>query len=222
MANENDVVRLKHLQPLVSGVANDFSIQNGDDAVRLKHLVSLASALDKQAPVLSLGSWSAVDSVYSAPITYTGDGTLSTDIGTISNDILTVEDADGNFNGVISAAGGNDFADSSLAFNFTTDTITIQGGEDRKDPTFEFISATSGNNNITINVYSDSNSSITLFYRNKSTELKEASFSTLTSGVTRDGNNWSITKSDFRQTGTITAVVRKTSTFYAGVFSFSY
>lgn len=140
MANENDVVRLKHLQPLVSGVANDFSIQNGDNAVRLKHLVSLATALDndKQTPVLSLGSWSAVDTVYSAPITYTGDGTLSTDIGTIANDILTVEDVDGNFSGVISATGGDDFNDTFLAFNFQTNDIAI-------DSTISAVSITSFN-----------------------------------------------------------------------------
>lgn len=64
---------------------------NENDVVRLKHLVSLASALDndKQAPVLSLGSWSSADSLYSAAITYTGDGTLKTTNGTISGNTLS-------------------------------------------------------------------------------------------------------------------------------------
>lgn len=227
MANENDVVRLKHLQPLVSGVANDFSIQNGDNAVRLKHLVSLATALDndKQAPVLSLGSWSSADTVYSAPITYTGDGTLSTDIGTIANDILTVADEDGTFNGVISASAGNDFASSSLHFCRDIDTITIEGGNFKNIPTLQFISAAKSGNNITINLYNDSDSYIVLVYRNKNGTYRMNSYSATFEEVNKVGNNWEITSSDFRDSGTtgnIVALVKETKSFYSAGIIFSY
>lgn len=227
MANENDVVRLKHLQPLVSGVANDFSIQNGDNAVRLKHLVSLASALnnDKQTPVLSLGSWSAVDTVYSAPITYTGDGTLATDIGTISNDILTVADEDGNFSGVISASAGNDFASSSLHFCRDIDTITIEGGNFKNIPTLQFISAAKSGNNITINLYNDSDSPIVLVYRNASGTYTVETFRETLAVVNKVGNNWAITSDTFRNPGTtgdIVALVEETDSFYSAGIIFSY
>lgn len=88
MANENDVVRLKHLQPLVSGIPNDFSIQNGDDAVRFKHLVSLASALavqgGKPTPILTVGEFTGD----SATITYDGNGTVEAVGGSVSGTTL--------------------------------------------------------------------------------------------------------------------------------------
>lgn len=45
-ASDDNVVRLKHLQPLANGI----SIPNGDNVVKLKHLVSLASAIADEAP----------------------------------------------------------------------------------------------------------------------------------------------------------------------------
>lgn len=133
MANENDVVRLKHLNSLTS-VVHDIILHSGGSSQALPDNADFALYVPndtsiiitgKQAPVLSLGSWSSADSVYSAPITYTGDGTLSTDIGTIANDILTVEDVDGNFNGVISASAGDDFSSTELNFNYNTETNIV-------------------------------------------------------------------------------------------------
>ena len=163
MASEDNVVKLKHLQPF----ANGFSIPNGDNVVRLKHLVSLASAIadesldsSTQQPVLSLGSWSATDSIYSAEIFYNGDGTLSTDIGSISNGVLTVEDVDGTFSGVITASGGESFAPVVASFTYNTDYVTISGGDDNKinrllsaDNDFKVFSFTDdyGKDNLVIN-----------------------------------------------------------------------
>ncbi len=134
MANENDVVRLKHLNSLAS-VVHDITLHSGGDSQALPDNADFALYVPndtsiiitgKQSPVLSLGSWSSADSVYSAAITYTGDGTLSTDIGTIANDILTVEDVDGNFNGIISASSGYDYAATKINFNYMTDTVTVE------------------------------------------------------------------------------------------------
>ena len=143
MASEDNVVKLKHLQPF----ANGFSIPNGDNVVRLKHLVSLASAIadesldsSTQQPVLSLGSWSAADSIYSAEIFYNGDGTLSTDIGSISNGVLTVEDVDGNFSGVLTATSTLNF---SLISSFLIKSFTISPGT---------LSVTAGNAPVTAEI----------------------------------------------------------------------
>ena len=136
MASDDNVVKLKHLQPFANGI----SFPNGDNVVRLKHLVSLASAIadesldsSTQQPVLSLGSWSAADSIYSAEIFYNGDGTLSTDIGSISNGFLYVEDADGCFSGVLTATTNFNFNLNTPvlidSFTITPNELTIPIGE---------------------------------------------------------------------------------------------
>ena len=101
---------------------------------------TLASAIadesldsSKQQPVLSLGSWSAADSIYSAPVSYDGDGTLSVNVGSISNGVLTVNDDDGTFNGVITASGGESYAPAQLNFSVFTlafiDSFSISPAE---------------------------------------------------------------------------------------------
>ena len=133
MASEDNVVKLKHLRPFVNGL----SIPNGDNAVRLKHLVSLASAIadetvpssEKPTPNLAIGSWSAVDTVYSAPVSYDGDGALSVNVGSISNGVLTVNDDDGIFSGVLTASAGESYAPAVASFSYNTNTVTISGGE---------------------------------------------------------------------------------------------
>ena len=83
---------------------------------------------EKTIPVLSLGSWSSADTVYSVPVTYTGDGALSVSGGSLSDGVLTVEDEDGSFNGFLYASEGASFADSSLYFDHSTQYVTISGG----------------------------------------------------------------------------------------------
>lgn len=231
MANENDVVRLKHLNSLTS-VVHNITLHSGgaslpDNADFALYVPNDTSIIitGKQVPVLSLGSWSAVDTVYSAPITYTGDGTLSTDIGTISNDILTVADEDGNFSGVISASAGNDFASSSLHFCRDIDTITIEGGNFKNIPTLQFISAATSGNNITINLYNDSDSPIILVYRNASATYTIVTCRETSAIVNKVGNNWAITSNTFRNpgaTGDIVALVEETDSFYSAGIIFSY
>lgn len=102
---------------------------------------------DKPTPNLSIGSWSAVDTVYTAPITYDGDGALSVNIGSISNGSLIVADEDGIFSGVLTRAenvglgvwtstgktstvDSCSFVDSFCpALTFGGDTVTVAKGE---------------------------------------------------------------------------------------------
>lgn len=91
----------------------------------------------KPTPDLSIGGWSAVDTVYVAPITYDGDGALSVNVGSISNGSLIVNDADGIFNGVLTASAGESYAQTNLAFTYNTDYVTIQGGGTASDNKLE-------------------------------------------------------------------------------------
>ena len=148
MATEDNVVRLKHLSSLASSIAAEIATlsggssggsssasapNNADFALYVPNSTSII-VTGKQPPQLSIGSWSYAGDiynsgnsakVYSAPVIYNGDGTLSTDTGTISNGVLTVHDTDGIFEGVISAAPGNEYAASSLYFNHDLDPVTV-------------------------------------------------------------------------------------------------
>lgn len=83
----------------------------------------------KTVPTLTLGGWSSADSIYSAALTYNGDGNLSTSTGTISNGTLTVNDADGNFSGTVSAAEGTNYAPASLVFNYNSSSTPAPAGK---------------------------------------------------------------------------------------------
>lgn len=134
MAADDNVIRLKNIKSLAQIIADeiaDITLQGGDSAV-IPHDADFALYVPdstsiivtgKQQPALSLGGWSIADTVYTAAISYDGDGTLSTDVGTITNGTLTVNDADGSFAGVISASSGNHFAASKLYFDFDATTI---------------------------------------------------------------------------------------------------
>lgn len=151
MSTDDNVLRLKHLKSFAQTVADEIADitlsggstsggtssasapQNADFALYVPNDTSIIIT-GKQAPVLSIGSWSYAGDiynsgnsakVYSAPVIYNGDGTLSTDTGTISNGVLTVHDTDGIFEGVISAAPGNEYAASSLYFNHDLDPVTV-------------------------------------------------------------------------------------------------
>lgn len=86
----------------------------------------------KTNPTFSLGEWAGSNNTYSAVVSYNGDGVLTANTGTLSGSTITVEDADGNFNGVISAAEGTNFAPSNLVFNHTKETV---GGAQKLEPT---------------------------------------------------------------------------------------
>lgn len=78
------------------------------------------AVMSKTQPTLTLGSWSNVDSTYTADISYNGDGSLSSTTGTIANNVLTVISDDGIFNGVITASEGQYFAATGLNFYYTS------------------------------------------------------------------------------------------------------
>ena len=76
----------------------------------------------KTQPTLALEQWKINGDSFIAGITYDGDGYLYTTSGTIKDNILTVTSANGNFNGVITASEGRNFAATSLNFYYTTGT----------------------------------------------------------------------------------------------------
>jgi len=78
--------------------------------------------VSKPAPTLTLGEWNKANDVYTALITYDGDGDLSTSEGAIiGGTMLTITDADGDFSGVITATEGEIYAASSLNFSYITE-----------------------------------------------------------------------------------------------------
>ena len=99
-------------------VAKSYILEQ--DTANVSTIINALQSSAKTTPTLSLGGWSSADSIYSAALTYNGDGNLSTSTGTISNGTLTVNDADGNFSGTVSAAEGTNYAASSLVFNYTS------------------------------------------------------------------------------------------------------
>lgn len=52
-------------------------------------------------------------------MSYSGDGNLSTNIGSISGTTLSVTDEDGSFNGIVTATAGTSFAATTLNFSYT-------------------------------------------------------------------------------------------------------
>lgn len=104
-------------EPYIPGGASTITIAGDTVTVTVE-------AEPKDIPSLTLGGWSIADSIYSAVVSYSGDGELSANVGSISNGTLTVEDADGTFNGVITAAEGASSAATKLYFDFDTNTVT--------------------------------------------------------------------------------------------------
>lgn len=111
----------------VNATDNGIKFNEGMQALTKAIKAKIANST-KPTPNLSIGGWSAVDTVYTVPITYDGDGALSVNVGSISNGSLIVADEDGIFSGVLSATAGDSFAPAKLYFNFDTDTVTVQGG----------------------------------------------------------------------------------------------
>ena len=98
------------------------------------------SATAKTVPTLSLGVWTKSGTTYTATISYNGDGTLSSTLGTISGSTLSITDADGIFSGIIMATETDTYAASSLSFTYNTEE-TSGGSDNRYQPTISNISA---------------------------------------------------------------------------------
>lgn len=73
-------------------------------------------APEKQTPILNVGQFTKNGDTYTAPITYNGDGALTTNIGFINGNILSVTSTNG-FNGVISASEGSNYTATSTPFH---------------------------------------------------------------------------------------------------------
>lgn len=112
---------------------------NPNEVCKVKHILSLAQSINdkidgvtitptiKVAPTLTIGSWAKADTIYSAAITYNGDGTLSTSTGTISGSTLTVNDDDGAFSGTLTATAGSSYAATTLIFSHDTEDVPTGG-----------------------------------------------------------------------------------------------
>lgn len=70
---------------------------------------------------------------------------MTANTGTLSGSTITVEDEDGNFNGVISAAEGTNFAPANLAFAHSKETVG--GGSGKRVPTLKLYWNADGSGN---------------------------------------------------------------------------
>ena len=70
----------------------------------------------KAIPELTVSSFNKNGNTYTATINYNGDGALTSSIGTINGNILSITSADGNFSGVVTASEGTNY--STVAFHF--------------------------------------------------------------------------------------------------------
>lgn len=70
----------------------------------------------KQTPTLSVSDFTVSNGNFVAAITYDGDGTLSTNLGTISNRKLYIPDSGDNFNGTVTASETDNFLAASADF----------------------------------------------------------------------------------------------------------
>ena len=118
----DNVILESHLNALTNALANNqCAISTKLDTIEHKiDSISGTSSSSKAFPTLSLSSWTKSGSTFSATISYDGDGSLSTSLGSISGTTLTVSDQDGSFNGTISASEGNTSAPVSLHFSYNT------------------------------------------------------------------------------------------------------
>lgn len=107
------------------------------------------SQVIKQTPTLSVGEFTKKGNNLVATITYDGDGTLSTNLGTISDKTLTIPDGGDNPNGTVSASEGDNFLAATANFAYG---IYIEGYFDHN----QLITGTSGNDTVeTRTVYSN-------------------------------------------------------------------
>lgn len=103
--------------------------------------------VNKRTPTLSLGTWSVSGTTYSTTISYNGDGALSSSIGTISGNTLSVTSANGVFSGTITATAGNSYQSTTLNFNYST-----SGDSPKTAPTLEIEPFGEGDN-VTVITY---------------------------------------------------------------------
>ena len=131
------------LEILADGTLNCL-VSTAELATRLADIEGRVTALenaeptpDPVAPTLSLSEFTKDGTTYTATITYNGDGTLSTTLGTINNKILTITDADGGFSGTLSASATANYLAKSINFSRAADPVapTLSLSEFTKDGT---------------------------------------------------------------------------------------
>ena len=71
---------------------------------------------NKTAPMLTVGQFNKNGNTYTAQINYNGDGSLSTSLGFINGNVLSVTNPDGNFNGFVTASEGTNFLPAQVNF----------------------------------------------------------------------------------------------------------
>ena len=71
---------------------------------------------EKVTPILNVSPFTKNGNTYTASITYNGDGMLTTNVGFINGNVLSVTSANENFNGVITASEGSNYLATSIPF----------------------------------------------------------------------------------------------------------
>lgn len=107
----------------------------------------------KQTPTLTIGDFKKSGNNLVATITYDGDGTLSTNLGTITDKTLTIPDTEGNPNGTVSASEGENYLAATANFAYG---IYIEGYFDNN----QLITGTSGNDTVNAGIAGKSNVTI--------------------------------------------------------------
>ena len=92
---------------------------NGGGVVNVGSTVNVGGGgqiVNKSVPMLTVSSFNKNGNTYIATINYNGDGMLSSSVGTVNGNILSVVSADGFFNGAVMASEGERFFAASVTF----------------------------------------------------------------------------------------------------------
>ena len=84
----------------------------------------------KTVPMLTVGNFAKNGNTYTATIHYNGDGILSSTLGFVNGNVLSVINTDGNFNGVVTASEGANFSAKSASFRSAPVTIPNDNNSD--------------------------------------------------------------------------------------------
>ena len=87
----------------------------------------LTQIITKQNPTLTISPFNKNGDNYTALITYNGDGILTSSIGVINGNILSVTSMNGEFNGEIKASEGLNYYATALPFYYTSPIVDTNG-----------------------------------------------------------------------------------------------
>lgn len=83
--------------------------------------------MKKNTPSLTVSTFTKNGDAYTAFVNYDGDGTLTTSVGVLNGNVLSIMGTNGNFNGVITASEGLKYAATSTQFSFEPESESSLG-----------------------------------------------------------------------------------------------